>query len=921
MEKEKPKFNILRDEPLTNKEADRFGYSDIADKLIDIIQEVKSPFTIGLYGKWGSGKTSICKLVEKNLEDINDFKIFYFDVWKYEKDSFRRQFLIELDNKIFGDSLQYREKLNQSLTIPKTLSLKENIKIFLNDLIIKIFGLFGLITLVLVLLKFAIFPYIASGNTIELFKKFIDLGLFINLFYFLLNSFKLYQGYIQIHKTDSAEGFEHFYEEALKKLNKRKLLVIIDNLDRLTSKKAVGVLSDIKTFLAKDSDNNNAVFLIPCDNEALSKHLYHIYDKEFDADEFLRKFFNLTFKIPKLLNIELDDYTSEKLKETEIPELKEKENYYPLVFVITNAFRDNPREIIQFINSLVASYLLAKKRNLAEILSNIAFLAKILVIRQKWPLEYAEIENKILRTGLKLDEAVRTLHDKSMNWERLDEFLRITSSINADNHDIFFSLHKSKQEETLSEWTSFILSAEEKRDKDLKDLYAKIKNNNKIQELNYLLTDYYKKNKENKTKLLNVFISIVKILESEEQLEDFKEFLLYSFEILDEPNIYIGSINDINFANLLNENAIRIIPKEFYDRFLSTIISVLTSIKDANQPAIELSKGIELFQLISVDLIWTRVEKHYNSLEDAKNRFIQIVNVNEIINNADGLNKFISFILDAKPITTRVLPASLNKINEIIIHPSIGESVWQILEAIKQLLDKIQHPDTPDAFYITSVQNISNTIIDRYNQILDWTKRSVLIKIAIILRKIKGNSSMNQLTNIISNFIGDINNSINNIVDSISKKELINLIESEQEIKNKIPSRSKSLPDIIIQYDLRKYLTDQEIQGIFNSLISYHERFIQFLKYLKFELPEDSKKWSVQSMIGAINSVPEQIFEEWLDYLSKLKLTDYPPFISDLYSQLKSAKNRGEIFNEKVKAFVKKNKKIFGEAQAEDLLN
>jgi len=455
----------------------------------------------------------------------------------------------------------------------------------------------------------------------------------------------------------------------------------------------------------------------------------------------------------------------------------------------------------------------------------------------------------------------------------------------------------------------------------LKDLYTKTKNNNKIQELNYLLTDYYKKNKENKTKLLNVFISIVKILESEEQLEDFKEFLLYSFEILDEPNIYIGSINDINFANLLNENAIRIIPKEFYDRFLSTIISVLTSIKDANQPAIELSKGIELFQLISVDLIWTRVEKHYNSLEDAKNRFIQIVNVNEIINNADGLNKFISFILDAKPITTRVLPASLNKINEIIIHPSIGESVWQILEAIKQLLDKIQHPDTPDAFYITSVQNISNTIIDRYNQILDWTKRSVLIKIAIILRKIKGNSSMNQLTNIISNFIGDINNSINNIVDSISKKELINLIESEQEIKNKIPSRSKSLPDIIIQYDLRKYLTDQEIQGIFNSLISYHERFIQFLKYLKFELPEDSKKWSVQSMIGAINSVPEQIFEEWLDYLSKLKLTDYPPFISDLYSQLKSAKNRGEIFNEKVKAFVKKNKKIFGEAQAEDLLN
>jgi len=77
------KFNILKDEPLTNKEADRFGYSDIADKLINIIENVKPPFTIGLYGEWGSGKTSICKLVEKNLEKDKKFKVFYFDVWKY----------------------------------------------------------------------------------------------------------------------------------------------------------------------------------------------------------------------------------------------------------------------------------------------------------------------------------------------------------------------------------------------------------------------------------------------------------------------------------------------------------------------------------------------------------------------------------------------------------------------------------------------------------------------------------------------------------------------------------------------------------------------------------------------------------------------------------------------------------------------
>ncbi len=926
MKKEEPKFNILRDEPLTNKEIDRFSYSDIADKLTDIIQEVRAPFTIGLYGKWGSGKTSICKLIERNLEENDSLKIFYFDVWKYEKDSFRRQFLIKLDKKIFNGSLRYQEKLNQSLTVPQRLSLKEDIGIIFNDLFLKIFGFFVLITLFLFFLKSAILPYIKTENIIELSKRIIDLGFLINLFYFLLNSFKLSQGHIQIHKTDSAEGFEHFYDEALRKLNKRKLLVIIDNLDRLTSEKAVGVLSDIKTFLAKDKDDrdkdsNNSVFLIPCDNESLSAHLYRIYDKEFDADEFLRKFFNLTFKIPKLLDIELDEYILEKLGETNVLEFN---NNLPLAFIVMQAFRDNPREIIQFINSLTASYLLVKHRGLIEVLDNIAFFAKILVIRQKWPCEYTEIENKILRTGLKLDEVVNAFHDKFENRESLDQFLEITSSINADNHDVFFSLHKSKQEETLLEWNSFILSAEEKRDKDLEQIYKGIKKSNNIQKLNRLLIDYLRKNKENKIKLLNVFISIMKILVTDQkgQLEDFTEFFSNSFEILNEPGIYISAINDINFANLLNENAIRIIPREFYDRFLSTIIGVLTSTKDANQPAIEVNKGIELFQLISMDSIWARIKKHHNSLEDAKNRFIQIVNVNEIIKSLDKNeqpNKFISFILDAQPITAQVLPTSLNKINEIMIHPSIGENVWQVLGAIEQLLGKIHYPDTPDSSYITSIQNISNTIISKYDQSPDWIKKKLLVKIAMALRNYQENNLKEQLTNIISNFISDTNNPIDNIVSLVSKKELIGLIENEQVFKNAIFSRSKSLPDVIIQYSLKEYLTDEEVHNILTSLISHHERFVQFLKYLKFKLVDNTRIWSVQSMIGAINSVSEPIFEDWLDCISRLKI--YPEVVNDLYIQLKTAKNREELFKEKVKKFVGKNKNIFGEPQRKELLS
>jgi adenylylsulfate kinase-like enzyme len=924
MRDESLRFNILKDEPLTNKDADRFGYSDIADKITYIIQNVKPSFTIGLYGKWGSGKTSICKLVENNLEKDKNFKVFYFDVWKYEKDSFRRQFLIQLEENL-KLGLDLKEILNQdlSLTDPTVGELKIDKRILFNPLGI-ILIIICLISLTILILTFYI-PLL-NKECIRLISSIVFSSTFSGfILQGLVTAITRVQKNITKHKTDSAEGFERLYNQILKELKERKLLIIIDNLDRLLSENAISVLSDIKTFLAKDGDNNNSIFLIPCDHESINGHLHKIYGDDFDADEYLRKFFNLTFKIPKLLDLELDDYTSEKLKETKIPEFNQKENYYPLIFVITNAFRDNPREIIQFINSLIASFILAKKRNLTEVLCNLGFLAKILVIRQKWPLEYVEIENQILRIGKGLDEAFNLLkenigkekgdreREREQRIKRIEEFLRTTSSINAYNQDVFFSLHKSKQEETLPEWTSFVLSAEERRERDLKDLYIKIKNNNKINELNSLLIDrYYRKNRENKTKLLNVFISIVKILESEEQLEDFKEFLSYSFEILDEPNIYIDSINDINFVNLLNGNAIRIIPKEFYDKFLSTMISVLTSTKGAtNQPAIELKKGIELFRLISADLIWARLGKHHNSLEDAKNKFIQNVSANEIINTTDKnekINKFISFILDTKPITSRIVPASLNKINDIVSHPSIGEYEWKILETTKQLLSRIQHPDIADNSYITSISNFSNTIINRYNHTPDWEKRSILIKIIFSLKEVKGNNFLGQLNNIIVNFI--MSCPYEQVSTTILKEKLIKMIE-EVVFKSAIIDRSKSLPDIFIRYDLKNYFEEKEIDTIIKSLISHHQQFLEFLKYLDFKVPENSRKWLLDSMINAINQIPSEIFEDWLIGIKKLRITDYPDSIENFRIRLKNAKQRGEEFNNKVKDFVSNNKKLF----------
>lgn len=51
-------------------EEDKLGFKDYADGVIDIIENISkedTPFTIGIFGSWGSGKTSFMQIMENIL--------------------------------------------------------------------------------------------------------------------------------------------------------------------------------------------------------------------------------------------------------------------------------------------------------------------------------------------------------------------------------------------------------------------------------------------------------------------------------------------------------------------------------------------------------------------------------------------------------------------------------------------------------------------------------------------------------------------------------------------------------------------------------------------------------------------------------------------------------------------------------------
>lgn len=64
---------------------DLIGFRVHADLIADVVSEPKLlPITLGVFGDWGNGKTSIMKMLQKQLSAREDIAVLYFDAWLFE---------------------------------------------------------------------------------------------------------------------------------------------------------------------------------------------------------------------------------------------------------------------------------------------------------------------------------------------------------------------------------------------------------------------------------------------------------------------------------------------------------------------------------------------------------------------------------------------------------------------------------------------------------------------------------------------------------------------------------------------------------------------------------------------------------------------------------------------------------------------
>lgn len=440
-------FKFLKDAPIGKDTEGFFDFyhKSVAPALRSIIENDTCVHTVGLFGRWGTGKSTIIKLLKD--DGITDAKIVEFDCWKYEKDSLRRQLLLQIA-KDLGISRKKVEKLEKDLYFSVSESLDEKVTVSWGHL--KKVGLISLAFLIPIgFINWQLFPDLLTqwklwaGTTLSLV---LSIGLLAEKF--LGDDLKKIIMISPITSSraqlNSPEQFEHSFVEILKQANSdsKKIVIVIDNLDRVDSKVATEILATLKTFLEIREENlggKKVIFLVPCDFDAIKRAA----PSAELADEYLRKIFNVVVWTPEYMDTDIRTFIKDQLKQTgDIKTLLEDEDVY---LVIESAFANSPREIKQFINNLISSLVVAFNTEVKEIVEkNIAYMAKVLVLMHKYPEAFQNLKNSWHAP----EEVVSTYKTvvvdpgKEPRREEFENFMLKTSRITVDDAEPFIYLKK-----------------------------------------------------------------------------------------------------------------------------------------------------------------------------------------------------------------------------------------------------------------------------------------------------------------------------------------------------------------------------------------------------------------------------------------------------------------------------------------------
>jgi predicted KAP-like P-loop ATPase len=334
-------FRYLPDLHVQSEKDDLLNFSPVAHRIVAAIKNSVPPFTWGIYGDWGSGKTSLMNLMRMEMEsDLKKKKSqgpvlipIWFDAWRYENEvniiyplfdairrDFTKRFPIDSDNQSFLQS--FKRVATTSLLGLTDLALRAATKAAFGD------------ALKLKDVKESFDMVEAEADLETVFSKWTD------------------------QVTEVRDAFENFVEEYIKVVREQNsvtasrevyLAVFIDDLDRCLPDVAIEILERIKNHLI----SKRCVFVLGINRNVVYQSIKKKYgDLQIDGRQHLEKIIQHSIGVPRPTKEAIINFGIERLKALVVATKQPLDSYFEAFSkTLNDSYFTNPRKIKRIMNT------------------------------------------------------------------------------------------------------------------------------------------------------------------------------------------------------------------------------------------------------------------------------------------------------------------------------------------------------------------------------------------------------------------------------------------------------------------------------------------------------------------------------------------------------------------------------------------
>jgi hypothetical protein len=342
-------LKLLDDNPTTD---DALGFGESVDALVQVVAGARRPLTIGVFGGWGSGKTSLMKMVQARLqlEAKTNVKTVWFNAWKYDGKEAIWNALIQTIFLAMKEDLSTVEESRREAFRQRLLHVSKE------------------------LAKYAakVGTRFVPGNIlreddIDAVLAALSSGADDRLFEFV-NSFEAEFDRL-VTEYVGPDGY---------------LVIFIDDLDRCLPENAIQVLEALKLYL----DRANCVFVVGVEPAVVEEAIRRRYNDnpELSPTEYLEKIVQVPFVLPRIRTNMALALAAPVIGRAALS----KRQRASLDTLVRVGLERNPRRIKRFINAFMIATLSETELDPEEQL----VLAKILVLRAAFPDFYRRLTHE-----------------------------------------------------------------------------------------------------------------------------------------------------------------------------------------------------------------------------------------------------------------------------------------------------------------------------------------------------------------------------------------------------------------------------------------------------------------------------------------------------------------------------------------------